>query len=119
MAAQDRWGVRSLYLYLVCLVTLVMAIFAAVQMVRSGVELLYPAPGYYDVGPGDRLDAAEERRRREAARASERRQAILGLVGSGATLAIAGPVYVYHWRRVQQEAPVQQRPVAGDEPPGG
>ncbi len=44
MATQDRWGVRSLYLYLVCLVTLVMAIFAAVQMVRSGVELLYPAP---------------------------------------------------------------------------
>ncbi len=48
-----------------------MAIFAAVHMVRSGVELVYPASGYYDMEPG--LDAAQERRRREAARDSDRR----------------------------------------------
>ena len=34
---------------------------------------------------------------------SQRRQAILGLVGSATMLGIAGPAYLYHWRRVQAE----------------
>ena len=40
MAIQERLTLRNLYLYLVCLVTLVMSIFATVNLVRSTVELL-------------------------------------------------------------------------------
>ena len=42
-------------------------------------------------------------REAELARDSERRYTVLELVGSGATLLIAGPLYIYHWRRVQSE----------------
>lgn len=106
----DRVTLRNLYLYLVCLIALVISIFAAVSLVRTTVELLYPNPGYYISEPmrdGGGLSEEERRREREFARESERRQAVLGLVGAGTTLLITGPVYVYHWRRVRTE--MQQR----------
>ena len=104
--APERQRLRSAYLYLVCLVTLVMAVVGAVQTVRGAVELAYPDPGYYglDHGPGgEELDPQERRRQQEAAQASQRRHAVLGLVGSGTLLLLAGPTYLYHWRRVQCE----------------
>ena len=107
MALQERLTLRNLYLYLVCLITLVISIFAAVNVVRSVVELLYPDPGYYVkpiyAGKDGELSRAEQRRQEPAAEDAQRRDAVLGLVGSGTTLLIAGPVYAYHWRRVQRE----------------
>lgn len=120
MAMQDRLTLRNLYLYLVCLVTLIISIFAAVNLVRGAVELLYPDPGYYgfDAGKEPGLSAEEQQRREQAARDSQRRQAVLGLVGSGTLLLIAGPVYVYHWRRVQTERPSKSpQPAEGQPPP--
>lgn len=108
---QDRTSLRSAYLYLVCLITLVMVIFAAVNGVRSAVQLVYPDPGSYGYEPAygpdgkELVDGQEQARREEAARDSQRHQAVLGLVGSGAFLLIAGPAYLYHWRRVQAELP--------------
>jgi hypothetical protein len=109
VALQERLTLRNLYLYLVCLVTLVISVFAAVSLVRSSVALLYPDPGYYGyVGPevpGERggITEEEQRRQEQLARDSERRYTVLELVSSGTTLLIAGPLYVYHWRRVQTE----------------
>ncbi len=109
MALQERLTLRNVYLYLVCLVTLVISVFAAVNLVRNTVALLYPDPGYYGyVGPEvpgeDRGMTEEEQRRQEQlARDSERRYTVLELVGSGTTLLITGPLYIYHWRRVQSE----------------
>jgi hypothetical protein len=112
VAAQDRLTLRNAYLYLVCLITLVVSLFAAVQLVRSAVGLAYPDPGYYEYygyapveGTGEQISAEERERREEIARSSQRRQEVLGLVGSGTTLLIAGPLYLYHWRRVQAELP--------------
>lgn len=51
MTAQDRTNLRSGYLYLVCLITLVMVIFAAVNGVRNVVELAYPDPGAHAFEP--------------------------------------------------------------------
>ena len=48
MSAQDRMTLRNVYLYLVCLITLVVALFAAVSLVRSAVALIDPGPGQYD-----------------------------------------------------------------------
>ena len=118
MAIQERLTLRNVYLYLVCLVTLVMSIFAAVNLVRSTVELLYPDPGYYAYevpAKESGISEEEQQRRAQAARDSQRRQAVLGLVGSGTLLLLAGPLYVYHWRRVQSELPV--RSPRAQEPP--
>ena len=109
MSVQDRTNQRSAYLYLVCLVTLVMVIFAAVSLVRNAVQLAYPDPGAYAFEPAygpdgkEQLDEDERERREEALRDSQRRQAAIGLVGAGTMLLIAGPAYLYHWRRVQEE----------------
>jgi hypothetical protein len=109
MRAQDRTNLRSGYLYLVCLITLVMVIFAAVNGVRNVVELAYPDPGAHAFEPaygpagGETLSPEERRDQQQAFQDSQRRQAVLGLVGSAAMLLIAGPAYLYHWRRVQDE----------------
>lgn len=121
MATQDRLTLRNLYLYLVCLITLVIAIFATVSLVRGTVELLYPDPGYYgyykpDVTGGNSTVTEQERLRAEqASRDSQRRNAVLGLVGAGAFLIVSVPVYLYHWRRVQEELPSRATPTG--EPP--
>lgn len=108
----DRFNLRSLYLYAVCLVTLLISLFSLTQMVRHAVELAYPDPYSYSVpvpdealGDSDKNDAAAARQKseEERGRAASRRWAILGLVSSGTTLAVAAPVYLYHWRRVQRD----------------
>ena len=113
MAAPERRTLRNAYLYLVCLITLVVSLFAAVQLVRASVGVLYPDPGYYGFYPDPTVEVDEEeiRRQEEAAEDSMRRQEILNLVSSGTMLLIAGPLYVYHWRRVQAELP--ERPAPG------
>jgi len=119
VAIQERLTLRNLYLYLVCLVTLVMSIFATVSLVRGTVELLYPDPGYYAYSetkePG--VSDAELQRRERSARESQRRQAVLSLVGSGTLLLVAGPVYAYHWRRVQRELPTRSPQSPDGAPP--
>jgi hypothetical protein len=114
VAAQDRLTLRNVYLYLVCLITLVVSLFAAVSLVRSTVGLFYPDPGYYGYypyeardGSGEALSDEEIERQEELARDSQRRQEVLSMVGSATTLLIAGPLYVYHWRRVQSELPAR------------
>lgn len=115
----DRTNLRSVYLYLVCLITLVMVIFAAVNAVRNVVELVYPDPGAFAYepvyGPEGKEEVTERERaeREEAFQDAERRRAVLGLVGSGTMLLIAGPAYLYHWRRVQDEhAGASSRPAS-------
>ena len=120
MAVHERLTLRNVYLYLVCLITLVVSLFAAVQLVRSAVGIFYPDPGYYGYYPyegpdGERLSDEEIARQEEQALDSQRRQEVLSLVGSATTLLIAGPLYVYHWRRVQSELPWR----AGQETPAG
>jgi hypothetical protein len=115
VALTERFNLRSLYLYLVCLITLVVSIFAAVQLVRSTVSLLYPDPGYYGYfyeTPVEEVTEEEQQRQEQLARESQRRQAVLDVVGAGTTLLIAGPLYVYHWRRVQAELPTRVPPAA-------
>lgn len=105
--ASSRWSLRNIYLYLVCLITLIMVIVAAVGLVRSTVELIYPDPGYYYSEPikegADGLTQEEIDRQRQQQEEQSRRQAILNLVGNGAMLLVAGPLYVYHWRKIEVE----------------
>lgn len=105
MAAAQHWNPRNLYLYLVCLITLVISIFAAVQLVRSGVELIYPDPGYYGEMSTPKGSEAASAAQLQSVEDSQRRQGILGLVGSATTLLITGPLYLYHWRRIERERP--------------
>lgn len=111
--SSDRWSLRNIYLYLVCLITLIMVIVAAVGLVRSTVDLVYPDPNVYiEKTPVDEngrpiYKAEEWEAQQESQRASTRRYAILEIVGNAAMLLIAGPLYVYHWRKIETERPAE------------
>jgi hypothetical protein len=109
---------RNLYLYLVCLITLIIVIFSVVQLVRGVVELLYPDPGYYQTYPERDPELTEEEAaaQEQAQMDSQRRYAVLGIVSSATALLIAGPLYVYHWRKIEKELPASAD--APSAPPG-
>lgn len=120
--AKDRWSLRNIYLYLVCLITLIMVIVAAVGLVRSTVEIAWPDPGFIGSQPVDEkgkptISEEEWNRQQEAQQNSQRRYATLSLVGNAAMLLIAGPLYVYHWRKIEVE--LTDKPDAAALPAGG
>lgn len=113
----SRWSLRNIYLYLVCLITLIMVIVGAAQAVRSAVELLYPDPvgTFVEKVPTDEngkpvYTEEDWKRQQEAGRESQRRYAVLSLVSSLAFVFIAGPVYIYHWRKIEIEKAEPPKP---------
>ena len=90
MTLSDRASLRSVYLYLICLVTLIMTIFAVVSVVRNVVELAYPDPGYHGFEPA---------------------------YAPGPALLIAVPGHLYHCRRLQEELSGGRRSAATTDQP--
>ncbi len=114
------WSARNTYLYLVCLITLIMIIVATVSIVGSVAELLYPEPepGGYAIKPrvpieaGYEISAEEIAREQEIQRQWSQRRFVLDLVRNVSMLLIAGPLYAYHWRRIQRSVDVVGTPAA-------
>lgn len=107
---KGTWEPRSVYLYIVCLITLVMVLFSVVNIVRASVELIYPEPQrampVIKVPPSPPSEVSPELRQtpeeeQEWQRQWSLRRAILNLAGSVGMLLVALPVYLYHWRRVR------------------
>ena len=93
---QSRIDWRSLYLYAVCLITLMVCLFSLVSFIRSGVNVAYPDPAYVDpYATAPKVNSAEI-----AAQVKDQnqRQAIKSMIDAVTTLIIAGPLYIYHWR---------------------
>lgn len=109
-AAADRAAPRNLYLYAVCLITLVVSVFAAVQLVRGTVEIFYPEAdsasfGWTAYTPLETEFGGAQFLSEEQLTDVHRRPGILDVVSAGTTLLLAGGVYAYHWRRVQSKQP--------------
>ena len=98
----ERPDWRSLYLYAICLITLMVCLFSLVSLVRNGVNALFPDSGYIDpiVQPG--VTKADALLSRANQLHQNRRNAIMSLVDSFTTILIAGPLYFYHWRMVRK-----------------
>ena len=93
---QPRIDWRSLYLYAVCLITLMVCLFSLVSLIRSGVNVAYPDPAYVDpYATKPQVDSAVI-----AAQVKDQnqRQSVKSMIDALTTLIIAGPLYVYHWR---------------------
>ena len=107
--ADARWSLRNIYLYVVCLITLIMVIVGGAGAIRSVAELAYPDPGYdYRAAPlpvkGEEPVSEEDlAEQEEFARAQSVRQGVLNLAGNLAMVLIAGPIYLYHWRKIEME----------------
>jgi hypothetical protein len=93
---QPKIDWRSLYLYAVCLITLMVCLFSLVSLIRSGVNVAYPDPAYVDpYNPAPKVDSAVISAQLED---QNQRQAVKSAIDALTTLIIAGPLYVYHWR---------------------
>ena len=108
MSVSSAWSLRNLYLYLVCLITLVIVIFSSVNLVRAVIELAYPDPGYYmsvPVSPDGKtpVDQAQLELQQKSHRQQTTRYSVLSLVSSGTLLLVAGPLWIYHWRKIERK----------------
>ena len=93
---QSRIDWRSLYLYAVCLITLMVCLFSLVSLIRSGVNVAYPDPAYVD--PYAAAPKVDSTTIAEQVKDQNQRQAVKSMIDAVTTLIIAGPLYVYHWR---------------------
>jgi len=95
---EDRIGWYSLYIYAVCLVTLLTCLFSLVNVVRGIVDALWPDPGYFDPYSVPKDSALSPDQIKANLTENNQRQALKGIVNSLTTLIIAGPIYLMHWR---------------------
>ncbi|MDT0276463.1 hypothetical protein [Blastococcus goldschmidtiae] len=110
MAVQDRMTPRNLYLYLVCLIMLVVSLVAVVQLVRSAIGIAYPEDvmgygwtAYEDPSVIGGVDEEFLSAEQNAAKDSLRRSEIVSTVTAGLTLLLAGGLFALHWHRAQSE----------------
>lgn len=93
---------RSLYLYAVCLITLMVVLFSTVALINSIMNAVFPDPAYIDIyakpenTPSAELLAQQER--------DNQIRAIKSIFTSLTTVAIAAPLYLYHWRQTKKSA---------------
>ncbi|MEW6308393.1 MAG: hypothetical protein AB1492_05050 [Bacillota bacterium] len=112
MEERRLFSVRQIYLYAVSFATLMMLIFGTVNVINNVVDLIYQDPSLNprfvapkQLGP-DPAPVDPEAQAAEALR-FQRQQlywVLRRLVQSLALVLVALPVYVYHWRKLQQGA---------------
>jgi hypothetical protein len=96
----DRVDWRSLYVYAVCLITLLVTLFATVSLINAIMNAVFPDPGYIDIyakpenAPSAALLAQQEE--------NNQIQALKRIFTSFTTIAIAAPLYLYHWRTARK-----------------
>ena len=93
---------RSLYLYAVCLITLLVVLFSTVALINAIMNAVFPDPAYIDVyskpenAPSADLLAQQEE--------NNQIRAIKSIFTSFTTIVIAAPLYLYHWRQTKKSA---------------
>ena len=91
---------RSLYLYAVCLVTLLVVLFSTVALVNSIVDFAFPDPTYID--PYAAKENVPDPALLQQQEDNSQRQALKNIFTTFTTMAIATPVYLYHWRQARK-----------------
>ncbi len=111
------WNVKSLYYYLVCLVTLFMFVGGAISSLNSTMQLILPdksnIPIFFTYYPDYRtefeqplfdpptIEELEERRtEQEEMEAYYRSYSTRRLLNSLALMIISTPFYIYHWKQI-------------------
>ena len=93
---------RSLYLYAVCLVTLLVVLFSTVALVNAIVNFAFPDPAYVD--PYAKIENAPDPALLQQQEDNSQRQALKNIFTTFSTMAIATPVYLYHWRQARKSS---------------
>ena len=100
----ERPGVdwRSLYLYAVSLITLLVCLFTVINLINRGLDLIVPDAGYVDPYAAQNDPKVDPEVIKQANIDQNRRNAIRGITSSLVTLLVTVPVYLYHWKMVRK-----------------
>ena len=100
----ERPGVdwRSLYLYAVSLITLLVCLFTVINLINRGLDLVVPDAGYVDPYATQNDPKIDPEVIKQANIDQNQRNAIRGITSSLVTLLVTVPVYLYHWRMVRK-----------------
>ena len=117
-----NWDIRKIYLYLVSFATLMMMVIGTVQFLQGIINIAYPNPQpgpmysdikmrYTETAKNDpKMTEAEVKKliAEEQAQAakSQRYYEIRSMISSLVLFLVALPVYLYHWRKIQQSEAV-------------
>ncbi len=95
---------KSLYLYAICLITLMVCLFSVVAVINGVLDIVFPDPGYFDSAAyPDKTAAALDALRKQTENDSQRR-AFKNLLSSLSLIAVALPLYKYHWKQTKAVA---------------
>ena len=95
---------RSLYLYAVSLITLLVCLFTVISLINRGLDLIVPDAGYVDPYAAQNDPKIDPEVIKQANIDQNRRNAIRGITSSLVTLLVTVPVYLYHWKMVRKIA---------------
>ena len=95
---------RSLYLYAVSLITLLVCLFTVINLINRGLDFLVPDQGYVDPYAMQNGAKVDPEVIKQANLDQNRRNAIRGITSSLVTLLVTVPVYLYHWKMVRKIA---------------
>ena len=95
---------RSLYLYAVSLITLLVCLFTVISLINRGLDLIVPDAGYVDPYVAQNDPKIDPEIIKQANIDQNRRNAIRGITSSLVTLLVTVPVYLYHWKMVRKIA---------------
>ena len=93
---------RSLYLYAVSLITLLVCLFTVISLINRGLDLVLPDAGYVDPYAIQNDPKVNPEVLKQANIDQTRRSAIRGITGSLVSLVVTVPVYLYHWKMVRK-----------------
>ena len=93
---------RSLYLYAISLITLLICIFTVINLINRGLDLIVPDAGYIDPYATQTDPKVDPEVIKQANIDQNRRSAIRGITSSIVSLLVTVPVYLYHWRLVRK-----------------
>jgi len=97
-AANQGVDWRSLYLYAVSLITLLVCLFTVISLINRGLDLIVPDAGYVDPYAAQNDPKIDPDVIKQANIDQNRRNAIRGITSSIVTLIVTIPVYLYHWK---------------------
>ena len=100
--AQQGVDWRSLYLYAVSLITLLVCLFTVISLINRGLDLIVPDAGYVDPYAAQNDPKVDPEVIKQANIDQNRRSAIRGITSSIVSLLVTVPVYLYHWRMVRR-----------------
>ena len=95
---------RSLYLYAVSLITLLVCLFTVINLINRGLDFIVPDQGYIDPYAAQNDPKIDPEVIKQANIDQNRRNAIRGITSSLVTLLVTIPVYLYHWKMVRKIA---------------